>query len=571
VSEAADDSTTAAPQTRTDPEPPAPADRKAPISNRYRDAVTDNWPLLACGAAVLVMAVALLTRFSVHAKLTRDQSIYVYGAQRFSHGVPPYVSVFDPKTPGTTILGGIAATVARWVGVDDLSAIRWTFFLFAVATVLAIYALAYRLWNSVPAAVGASVAMCAFEVFARSALVGPEAKMPGLLFSVLAMYAMVRRRWIVAAVFGGLAFDFWQPFVWFGLVAIVGGVLHAARGRRLRTGLLTFAGAAAPTVLLAIYFAARGALSQFLVAAFEYPLSGTKRPTESLREHFTHIAEVIDHYQFSAVVAWCGTIVLLVLVGSAIARGRGDMRATLLSPLVFVVFTTFLLNLFYAFYDFQSDPDTLPLLIYPALGIGGGVAAVVGVVRSPVQRRVTVAVLGVAGLVVAGASWVVFSHASKREETIRPQLADACGLTLLLGEHGTLVALGNPALFALTHRVSPFNYIYLAAGTDQWKVKHTAGGLKGWEQEVLDLRPAVVSLQGWKNPHDRNHNYRAMRHYLFKHDYRRRYLGQWGLWIDPATRDSAEGLGVYLPRTATRHALQTDFSPLPHRVPCEIP
>ncbi|HEY2299426.1 MAG TPA: hypothetical protein VGH43_16950 [Jatrophihabitans sp.] len=568
MTDASDDPVTPAPPVRTHQEPPAPADPKAPISHRFFDWL--NWPLLVSGAGVLVMAIVLLTRFSVHAKLTRDQSIYVYGAQRFSHGVPPYVSVFDPKTPGATILGGIAATVAHWFQLHDIVTIRWTFFLVAVATVLAMYALAYRLWNSVPAAVATAVVLCSFTVFARSGLVGPEAKMPGLLFSALAMYAMVRRRWVLAAVYGGLAFCFWQPFVWFGLVAVLGGVLHAARGRRLRIGLLTFAGAAAPTVLLGIYFAANGALSQFLVAAFEYPLTGTKRPKEKFGEHFTHIAVVIDHYRFSAVLAWCGTLLLVLLVAAAIARGRRKLRSTLLSPLVFVVFVTFLLNLFYAFFDFQSDPDTLPLLIYPALGIGGGVAVVVGGLRNPVYRRAVVAVVAVGGLVVAGVSWVLFGNLSRRDETMGSQLADACGLTVLLGKQGKLVSLGNPALFALTHRVSPTNYIYLAAGTDEWKIKHTPGGFQGWVDEIVGPKPSIIAIDGWKSPHSHNPYPRAMHLYLRADGYRRRYLGKWALWMDEDTRKSAKGLGVYLPRRPTPEALRTDGAPLPHRVPCEI-
>jgi hypothetical protein len=568
VNDASDDPVSPAPPVQTHQEPAAPAEPPAPISRRILAAA--NWPLLASGAGVLLMAVVLLTRFSVHAKLTRDQSIYVYGAQRFSHGVAPYVSVFDPKTPGATILGGIAATVAHWFHLHDIVAIRWTFFLVAVATVLAMYALAYRLWNSVPAAVATAVVLCSFTVFARSGLVGPEAKMPGLLFSALAMYAMVRRRWVLAAVYGGLAFCFWQPFVWFGLVAVVGGVLHAARGRRLRIGLLAFAGAAAPTVLLGIYFAVSGALSQFLVDAFEYPLTGTKRPKEKLSAHFTRIAVVIDHYRFSALLVWCGTVLLVLLVGVAIAKGRGQLRSALLSPLIFVVFTTFLLNLFYAFFDFQSDPDTLPLLIYPALGIGGGVAVVVGVLRNPVQRRAVVAVAAAGGLVVAGVSWVLFGNLSKRDETMGPQLADACGLTILLGNQGKLVSLGNPALFALTHRVSSSNYIYLAAGTDDWKINHTRGGLIGWVNQIVGPKPAIIGINEWAPPHTHNANARAMHGYLRADGYRRRYLGRWALWMDQATRESAKGLGVYLPRRPTKEALRTDGTPLPHRVPCEI-
>src|SRR6185437_4766731 len=98
-------------------------------------------------------AVVLYTRFSINQRLWRDEAIYVYGAQRFAHGVPPYASIFDPKAPLATILGGLVALLARGLGLSDIKGIRLEFFVFSVLTVLAVYLVAKRLWSSVPAAV----------------------------------------------------------------------------------------------------------------------------------------------------------------------------------------------------------------------------------------------------------------------------------------------------------------------------------------------------------------------------------------------------------------------------------
>ena len=544
--------------------PPTPS-----LTRRLADRLEQNWQVLVAAAGVLVVAVVLLTRFSSHSELNRDQSIYVYGALRFSHGVPPYVSVFDPKTPGTTILGGIAVVVSHWFHWDSLQAIRWTFFVVTLATVLAVFALAHRLWSSLVAAVGAGVTMCCLTVFAESGLVGPEAKMPGLLFSTLAMYLMVRRRWFWAAVCAGLAFDFWQPFVWFGLIAIIAAVLDAGRGRRWRTGLVTFAGAALPTVLLGIYFAANGALSDFLVAAFKYPLTGTRRVRETFSEHFTHVAKVLAHYPVSNALVWTGTVLLVLLVVAAFVQARGHRWAVLRSPLVLIVFATFLLNLAYAFYDFQSNPDTLPLLIYPALGIGGAAAVVVRAWREPVLRQIATAAVSIVGILLISVQFGRYDNLAKRVPSMRAQLADACGLDTLLGKHKELVSLGNPALFVLTHRVSRSRFIYLAAGTDDWKIKHTPGGFRGWVHEIERPQPAVVAIDGWESPGEHNTNVHAMHLFLRADGYRRRYLGSWAVWIDKQTRDSARSLGVFLPWYPTPQAIRPDGGPLPPRVPCE--
>jgi hypothetical protein len=184
-------------------------------------------------------------------------------------------------------------------------------------------------------------------------------------------------------------------------------------------------------------------------------------------------------------------------------------------------------------------------------------------------RGAAVAGIAALGLVIGIASWASFGNVAKKDPLMRRQLGSACALSILLGKHGKLVSLGNPALFVLTHRVSPSNYIYLAAGVDDWKIKHTPGGFAGWVHEIVDPKPAVVALDGWQEPHTHNANAHAMRVYLRSYGYRLRYLGGWALWIDPATRSAAKSLGVYLPFKPTRQAVQTDGEPFPPRAPCE--
>ena len=47
----------------------------------------------------LLIAVVLFSRFGIDDELRRDEAIYAYGGQQMAQGVPPYLSILDPKTP----------------------------------------------------------------------------------------------------------------------------------------------------------------------------------------------------------------------------------------------------------------------------------------------------------------------------------------------------------------------------------------------------------------------------------------------------------------------------------------
>lgn len=542
----------------TEPTDSAPA-RSGRLSSLSQRA-SDNWQVLAGGAGVFLTALALYTRFSINGELGRDESIYAYGAQRFAHGVAPYASIFDPKTPGATLLGGFAAAFARLIGSNQLHMIRVAFLVVSILTAVAVYLLAHELFKSVPGAIAAGAAFTCFTKFSHDALIGPDAKTPGVLFFVLAMLFMVRKRWFAGAIFAGLAFIVWQPLFWFGLIAIVGAAIDAGQGNRLREALRALAGAAIPTAVLAVYFLVAGAFHDFFTAAFLYPLTGTQRAKESLKAHFLHPFHVINHYPLSATVFWIGTVALVAVVVVEFAR-RGA-RAALTAPLFLIVFVTFLLNILYALTDFQGDPDTLPFLPYPALGIGGAVAGVFPLLKQPTARRAATGVVLAGSLALAAIGWVSFSNAKDNNNDLLQQLRTACGVSRIVGK-GTLVSLGNPAAFVLTNRVSRTNYIYLNAGVDTWKIHHTKGGLAGWEQQVIAGRPSVITVDGWSSRYEK-----AMIQFLSQSGYRKSFVGRWRVWLTPQAVAKARQVGVQLTQARQQLAQTTSGHKLPAKVPC---
>src|SRR3954464_340546 len=97
------------------------------------------------GALALVVAALLFTQFSIEGNLSRDEAIYSYGGQQLVDGVLVYDGIFDPKPPLPPFLTALGVGAGRVAGVDELYAMRYEFFLFALLTVGAVYLLGLRL------------------------------------------------------------------------------------------------------------------------------------------------------------------------------------------------------------------------------------------------------------------------------------------------------------------------------------------------------------------------------------------------------------------------------------------
>jgi hypothetical protein len=519
------------------------------------------------GALVSVAAAfALFTRFSLNGALSRDESIYVYGSVRFAHGVPPYVSIFDPKTPVTTFLGGFGAGLARLLGHNQLYGIRVEFLVISVLTVLAVYLLALQLFGSVSAAVVAGIAFSCYTKFADDAMAGPDAKTPGVLFMVICMLLLARKRWLAAGVFAGLAFLDWQPLMWFPLICVVAALVMADVGRRRVAALQAIGGVLFPIAVASLYFLIAGAFSEFVTAAFVYPLTGTVRPPETFGQHIMRIIRTVDEFALTGIIFWAGSLCLLGLVVARFVHHRERKRAALTDPLVLVVAGTYLLNLLYALYDFQRAPDTLPFMPYPVLGLAGALAALQAVARNrPVALRAVTAGGLVVVLVMATFGFLRFGHSHSEERGLVSQRREACGIARVAGHH-PVIALGNPTVLVLLHRVSPSNYIYLNAGVDKWKVDHTKGGFDAWGRQILSRHPDVITVDGWDNsPYaDR------MRRFLKHSGFTRRYVGKWEVYVTAAARRRSHANDVKLTVLPKRTARTWHHSDLPGVVPCPV-
>lgn len=531
-------------------EPPEPVAPAAPVG----PGAAQRWPNwtvdLVAALAVALSAALLYTRFGITGSLSRDEAIYAYGGLEMAHGTPPYASIFDPKSPMATIVSGLAAALARLVGSNELYAIRAAFLLCAVLTAVAVYLLVRELSRSVVSGLVSASVFIAWMPFARDALPGPDAKTPGILFLVVAMWLGVRRHWFLTGVFGMLAFLVWQPLVIYPAVALLGAGLCMPAGERMRAVVRAAAGAATPLALVTIYFIVTGAFGKFVEAAFRFPLEGVRRGKETVSTRVHHIVWVVHQYcgGHGAVLFWIGLAAVIAAAAYSVVTHSDGWRRGLVHPVVLFVVLTMLFELGYAAYDFQSYPDLYPLLPYPAIGIG---LAVGHVLRVAERRRslwiAATAVLAAAAVSLFLYSWTEFaSSKAAHNDALREQRATGCAIDRFVVPGTTLYALGDPTPLVMTHRKNPDRFIYLGSGVVQWKVDHTKGGFAGWEEQIRRSHASVVVVRGWGGGYRR-----AIGDFLVLH-YTPGYVGPWRVFVSDDARARMTEADLALTKAPTK-------------------
>jgi hypothetical protein len=80
--------------------------------------------------------------------------------------------------------------------------------------------------------------------------------------------------------------------------------------------------------------------------------------------------------------------------------------------------------------------------------------------------------------------------------------------------------------------------VYLSSGVGRWVVKHTPGGLAGWERNVRATRPAAIVVG------DRNSNALLKLVARLGQVYPQGAVGHWTVFVDPSLRARAKQAGV---------------------------
>jgi hypothetical protein len=517
---------------------------------------------LAGGMAALAIGAVVYSQLNLYSRLTRDDAIYLYGGQRVTHGVPPYASIMDPKGPIPGILDGFGVVAARLFGHSDLLVVRVEYCALAVLSVLAIYLLVMDLWHSVTAGVVAATIFTSFEWYAGHALTGPQGHMPGIAFLIFAMWLVLRRKWYWSGFSAMLAFLSWQPLFAYPVIVVLCAMAWPP-GRRLRTVCHSLAGVATPFGALAVYYAAEGYLGRLFEGLFIFPLTAVHRGQRRFgeRAHFI-VQDIWASYGSSAILLYIGLALFLIEVIRTLASNRSEWRTSVISPIILLVFTSFILQFAYFFYDYIGPTHAFPLLPYSAVGFGAVAAHLMHRLSGRRARQIAVACV-LAAVVATTTVYAALDYQASDDTSLLGQRASSCAVQRSLAPRSTLWVIDNPIPLVLLHRTNPDNYAYVGSGLADWRVNHTAGGLAGWMHQIK-ASASIVVLQDWSE-HIPVHA--QITNWLRTHGYHHGFIGQWAVHVTRAARARMAAQSIALSRKSNLWPLTTTGADL-HATGC---
>jgi len=353
-----------------------------------------------------------------------DNQHYFYIAQRAASGVPPHVSVFDPKPHASTLLSAAAMKAGRLVGLSDARSGR----LFSVGVTAAAVAFAWLLgWRLSGSTLGGHLAalfMLSYGEFLYHGSMGFRPKVFLASFALACGWLVALRRPLLAGIAGGICFLCWQP----GLVFLAAAGLAALLGPKpLRNAALVVAGGVIPVALYEAYFAMHGALGEQWFQMFAFPAKYMADRGGGFQGLWPSTLELWGTwYEWYGVYASPLAVAGGVLIGLAVLfrRPRAAWAWLRARPAWVFVISAGLVSLAFTFRNHQGGPD----LFYniPTIAVAG--AACLVALRDALPRP---ALRGV-GLFVClvAAAWTA-ADAAYRTSVYREQIRKVVGgLTL---------------------------------------------------------------------------------------------------------------------------------------------
>ncbi|RYP85352.1 hypothetical protein EKO23_12785 [Nocardioides guangzhouensis] len=437
--------------------------------------------------AVTVAALAVYLLHGWRGALSRDLAVYAYAGQMVADGNPPYVEMLNRAGPLAHLLPGLGAAAARVVGIDDLVGMRMLFLLLSVATVSALYVAARALFASRQVALASACTFLAFYGFIEYASNGPREKTPMVLFLVLMIWALARRRWLLAGVFLALATLSLQIAFFVGAPAALGALLLGLRKWDLLRGTARLAAGGLLTLAAFVaYFVAVGAVRDFVDAFVVINLRYTPaQPMSSAKLSFAW-DNLLRGYGASVWLILVG-LVAMVVVAALGARGWRRLPEDGPAATVVALGPAVLVGTLWTMRDFDGWPDAFPLLPFAALGIGGMLALTLH--RLPV-RAVLVTTL-VWSLATTGlALGLSLDGRSDRLDVQRASVAR----TLRVLPDATMFSVQAPQPLVLAGRHNPSKYQMFSNGLLAYLDDTWPGGVDGYRAWILERQPDLIAL-----------------------------------------------------------------------------
>lgn len=314
-------------------------------------------PVCAGYFGIVTVAICFVSYNAWSLPLLVDNQHYFYIAERAASGVPPHVSVFDPKPHASTLLSAAAMKAGRVVGLSDARSGRLLSIAVTALSVALAWLLGWRLSGSTLGGHLAALFMLSYGEFLYYGSMGMRPKVFLVCFALACGWLLSIRRPLLAGIAGGLCFLCWQPGLVFFGAAGLGGLLSR---KPIRNAMWIAAGGVIPVVVYEAYFALHGALAdqwfQMIVFPAKYMADrggGFQGFAESTRELLFAWNEWYRVYG-SPIIALLSIPAGITLVA---ARPRKSLAFLRDRPEWVFLVSAGLISLAFTFRNHQGGPD----------------------------------------------------------------------------------------------------------------------------------------------------------------------------------------------------------------------
>ena len=424
--------------------------------------------------------------------LIRDNAILYYSGREMANDIPPYVNSFIVKGPLSSVFVSAGINLSSILNIDEIITVRIVFFLISIFTVVALYKLGHSVFNSKRAGIWSALSLIAYQIFAWHAAAGPRAKTPLVLFEVLCLYFLTRKKWFLCGLFGALAALVWQPAAVFFLTAIIVSLFHSfAKKDKFKSFLLLISGLIIPYLLIIIYFAAHNALPSFIDGYILFHLKNKARLTAGVFRLGRILLSLHTGYPQMRIPILTGMLFLLYQFIKTLFENRFDLKRTITHPL-FSIHLTFILCTAWSLYDYQGPVDFFLLLPYSALGFAKLLDIIVN--SAPRQTKVLLTALFSIFLLLLASISAINNSCKNTIKTLQEQKTFAHNLTGSLLSCDNILSIDFAEILVLANRKNCQPYNFVDSGVFQRIAYWNNGGVNGWIEGIKQSSPDLVLL-----------------------------------------------------------------------------
>ncbi len=453
----------------------------------------------------LVLAGVIYCQFQFWKQPTRgDWSVWDYVAQVIARGGVPYRDVVEIKGPLSAYIGAAAIKIAQPFGVRDILAIRVVYLLLAMLTAGFTFLVAHDYFRSRRTGLLAALILLTFDSFASFNSSGVQPKTPMILFGLVVLWAIINNRPLIAGVFSMFSALSWQPGLLFAGVAGLAFSRYLTRWRDRKMIRLVI-GASVPLVVLLLYFWIAGAMWDFCLWSFHYPLTVYGPGEIHTPGHFLkHFIGLVNYgYAEETFYFYVSTIGLTVVLvrelrlfkqhGTNHFLERSYDHAVWIAPLFYFSF---------CMVSLQGAPDIIPLLPFVAIFFAVLVVFALDQAASRIQPMLTGSGnRPFAGLAFAAVMVLVFFmsvadsfHLQLSFPTLQDQDENVREILSHLEAGDQIFVHGQTELLVLSGLTNASKYILFDHGKDTYLKHVEPGGFDGWFQRLKAERPKVIGL-----------------------------------------------------------------------------